>query len=285
MFQVGNKYYKKGCIGIKSVIFSVTKNKASRVLASVLFCTLSVNASNVRTYSDVESSVESVKKGNEVIDPAVSSNESNNSHISSDSENKDETQSKSNAKEIVNDDKMKNDKTKVQKKSEEKKKTVENKNEKGKKNDKQPKVPSKNDKEKEKKEKKTKGKGSTKSDQKVDTQKNKAKVENNTISCNGKTYKIMKTVSGTATAYSDHGLTSTGCMVRNGVIAVDPKVIPYYSHLLLEFEDGSFFEGDALDTGGALRSHYKNVVADIYIPSETSCRQFGRRNVKVHVCI
>lgn len=284
MFQVGNKYYKKGCIGIKSVIFSVTKNKASRVLASVLFCTLSVNASNVRTYSDVESSVESVKKGNEVIDPAVSSNESNNSHISSDSENKDETQSKSNAKEIVNDDKMKNDKTKVQKKSEEKKKTVENKNEKGKKNDKQPKVPSKNDKEKEKKEKKTKGKGSTKSDQKVDTQKNKAKVENNTISCNGKTYEIMKTVSGTATAYSDHGLTSTGCMVRNGVIAVDPKVIPYYSHLLLEFDDGSFFEGDALDTGGALRSHYKNVVADIYIPSETLCQQFGRQNVKVHVC-
>ena len=285
MFQVGNKHYKKGCIGIKSVIFSVTKNKASRVLASVLFCTLSVNASNVRTYSDVESSVDGVKKGNEVVNSKVPSDELNDPHGSPNSENKGETQLKSNVKSESENDKVKNNKTTVQKKSEEKKKAVENKKEKKSVNTSNKNMSTKNDKGKGKSEKKTKGQENNKSNQKADSQKAKAKVENNTISCNGKTYKIMKTVSGTATAYSDHGLTSTGCMVRNGVIAVDPKVIPYYSHLLLEFEDGSFFEGDALDTGGALRSHYKNVVADIYIPSETSCRQFGRRNVKVHVCI
>lgn len=106
-----------------------------------------------------------------------------------------------------------------------------------------------------------------------------------TITYNGKTYKITKTVVGTATYYSDHGKTSTGCPVGPGVMSVDPNTIPYYSHLLVDYGNGQYEEGYALDTGGALKRHYKNVVVDIFKHSESECERLGRRNVKVYIIV
>ena len=110
----------------------------------------------------------------------------------------------------------------------------------------------------------------------------------NTKVVNGQTYTIQKTISGgNATAYSTYGKTSTGCTTFPPndcyCVAVDPQQIPYFSDILIEFSDGKIVKGKALDTGSALRSHYKGVVVDLYMKTESECRNFGRRNVTVYV--
>ena len=110
----------------------------------------------------------------------------------------------------------------------------------------------------------------------------------NTKVVNGQTYTVKKTISGgNATAYSIYGKTSTGWTTFAPgdcyCVAVDPKQIPYYSDILIEFSDGRIVKGKALDTGSALKSHHKGVVVDLYMKTESECRNFGRRNVTVYV--
>lgn len=110
----------------------------------------------------------------------------------------------------------------------------------------------------------------------------------NTKVVNGQTYTIKKTISGgNATAYSIYGKTSTGCTTFAPgdcyCVAVDPNQIPYKSDILIEFSDGRVVKGKALDTGTALKNHYKGVVVDLYMKTESECRNFGRRNVTVYV--
>lgn len=94
-----------------------------------------------------------------------------------------------------------------------------------------------------------------------------------------------KVIYGSATAYtaSAGARTSTGAKPVEGVtVAVNPKVIPYGSRILVESTDGLFRkEFTAQDTGGALRKG--SAVVDIFMNSNSSCRQFGRKNVKVSI--
>lgn len=94
-----------------------------------------------------------------------------------------------------------------------------------------------------------------------------------------------KVIYGSATAYtaSAGARTSTGKVPTEGVtVAVDPKRIPYGSRVLVESIDGSFKkEFTAEDTGGALRKG--SAVVDIFMKSNSSCKQFGRKNVRVSI--
>ena len=96
---------------------------------------------------------------------------------------------------------------------------------------------------------------------------------------------VSKVIYGSATAYtaSAGAKTSTGARPVEGVtVAVNPKVIPYGSRILVESTDGSFRrEFTAQDTGGALRKG--SAVVDIFMNSNSSCKQFGRKNVKVSI--
>ena len=96
---------------------------------------------------------------------------------------------------------------------------------------------------------------------------------------------VSKVIYGSATAYtaSAGARTSTGARPVEGVtVAVNPKVIPYGSRILVESTDGSFRrEFTAQDTGGALRKG--SAVVDIFMNSNSSCKQFGRKNVKVSI--
>jgi 3D (Asp-Asp-Asp) domain-containing protein len=87
-----------------------------------------------------------------------------------------------------------------------------------------------------------------------------------------------------ATAYSNaqpelSDYTSTGLFVRKGIVAVDPKVIPYGTHLYIE----GYGFAVANDTGSAMRDQ-EQLRIDLAFPTVEEALQYGRRyNVKVYI--
>lgn len=106
-----------------------------------------------------------------------------------------------------------------------------------------------------------------------------------TLTINGKTVSYSKVLTGSGTAYtaSAGAKTSTGRTVKEGLVAVNPNVIPYGTRLYITTTDGSWTYGYAVaaDTGGALRNG--SALVDLFYSSESKCRQFGRRQVKVYI--
>lgn len=106
-----------------------------------------------------------------------------------------------------------------------------------------------------------------------------------TITVNGKEISYSKVLSGTGTAYTARkgAKTSTGKSVKVGLVAVDPRVIPYGTKLYIVSADGKYNYGYAVaaDTGGALRSG--RVLVDLFYNTERECVNFGRRQVKVYI--
>lgn len=83
----------------------------------------------------------------------------------------------------------------------------------------------------------------------------------------------------TATAYAIEGRTASGSRARPGVVAADPKVLPLGSRI--EVSNAGRYSGEYVveDTGPAVRGR----TIDIYVPSVTEARRFGRRRVQVEV--
>lgn len=105
---------------------------------------------------------------------------------------------------------------------------------------------------------------------------------------NGVPVHYSKVYTGSGTAYTnDRGLcgttTSIGMKAQVGVVAVDPKVIPYGTELYIVAVDGSYVYGYAVagDTGGAMRAGH--AIVDLFMNTYEDCVQFGRRNVNLYV--
>jgi 3D (Asp-Asp-Asp) domain-containing protein len=98
---------------------------------------------------------------------------------------------------------------------------------------------------------------------------------------NGKTLFFKEKMSATVTAYNSNepGLsnrTATGALVHEGVIAVDPSVIPYGTHLYVE----GYGFGVAADRGGSI----KNNKLDVYVANYQKAMQFGSKSgVNVYI--
>ena len=100
---------------------------------------------------------------------------------------------------------------------------------------------------------------------------------------------VAKTITMNATAYDDTpqsqgkwvGTTAIGVKPRVGIVAVDPRVIPLGTKLYIESLDGTKDYGYALagDTGGAIKGNR----IDLFFNTRGEVRNFGRRQVKVHV--
>ena len=75
--------------------------------------------------------------------------------------------------------------------------------------------------------------------------------------------------------------TATGTLVRHGVVAVDPSVIPLGSRLYIVTNDGYVNYGYAVaeDTGGAIKGNR----IDLYFDSVQQCMTFGRRECTVYI--
>jgi 3D (Asp-Asp-Asp) domain-containing protein len=80
-----------------------------------------------------------------------------------------------------------------------------------------------------------------------------------------------------ATAYCLSGRTAMGHGVRRGIIAADPRVLKLGSKVTI---DAGPWSGTYLvsDTGGAV----KGKKIDIWVPSCSEARKFGRRSVHVY---
>lgn len=93
-------------------------------------------------------------------------------------------------------------------------------------------------------------------------------------------YSTVKTFE--ATAYTHTGNpTKTGVMPKVGYIAVDPRVIPLYKTVYIEFPKGwEHLNGyyKAMDIGGAIKGYR----IDVFMETESQCVKFGRRSVKVY---
>lgn len=100
---------------------------------------------------------------------------------------------------------------------------------------------------------------------------------------NGIPLNYSYTVSGKTTAYASGYITSTGTGVYPGIVAVNPRIIPYGSRLWIVAYDGTVYGyGIAADTGGFI--YFSNPpVADLYMWSESECDWWGVRGATVYV--
>ncbi len=80
-----------------------------------------------------------------------------------------------------------------------------------------------------------------------------------------------------ATAYCLSGRTAMGHGVRRGIIAADPRVLKLGSRVTI---NGGGYSGTYLvsDTGGVI----KGKKIDIWMPSCSEARRFGRRTVQIY---
>ena len=69
--------------------------------------------------------------------------------------------------------------------------------------------------------------------------------------------------------------TAIGMLARQGVVAVDPSVIPLGTHLHIE----GYGNAVAGDTGGAIHGNKVDLCFNTYLEA----MRFGRRTVKVHI--
>lgn len=81
----------------------------------------------------------------------------------------------------------------------------------------------------------------------------------------------------TATAYCLKGKTASGGGVRRGIVAADPRILPLGTKINL---NAGQYSGSYLvaDTGGGVKGRK----LDIWVPSCSEAKRFGRRTVKVN---
>ena len=91
--------------------------------------------------------------------------------------------------------------------------------------------------------------------------------------------RYKKKIYGEATAYTwgggASGTTSLGLLPKRGIVAVDPRMIPYYTKMYIP----GYGMAIAGDTGGAIVGHR----IDLFMDSLYECYQWGRRDVEIYI--
>lgn len=82
-------------------------------------------------------------------------------------------------------------------------------------------------------------------------------------------------------SHPDFGITFTGIKARNGIIAVDPDVIPLGSRVYVEIRSKYPDYGFALaaDTGGAIKGN----IIDVYLDTQQQVYDWGIKRVNVYI--
>lgn len=125
---------------------------------------------------------------------------------------------------------------------------------------------------------------STPSDNVPNESESSASAAGTFIDANGNTVAYSQMLTGTCTAYSvPGGTTSIGLKAEYGVIAVDPNIIPYGTRLYVTSPDGSvvYGYGVAGDTGGAAMAG--DIIADLCYNTIEECSIIGRRTMVVYI--
>jgi 3D (Asp-Asp-Asp) domain-containing protein len=82
-----------------------------------------------------------------------------------------------------------------------------------------------------------------------------------------------------ATAYSVEGTGSSGKWSHPGTVAADRSILPLNSRIRIYGAGRYSGEYTVEDTGGKVDGHH----IDVYMPSQTEAKKFGRQRVKVLV--
>lgn len=91
-----------------------------------------------------------------------------------------------------------------------------------------------------------------------------------------------KVISGKASAYTGGGCTATGKKAVRGLVAVDPRKIPYGTRLYISSPNGYVYGyAVAADCGGMMTNGCR--VVDLCMDTEQECRQFGVRDVNIYI--
>jgi uncharacterized protein YabE (DUF348 family)/3D (Asp-Asp-Asp) domain-containing protein len=107
-------------------------------------------------------------------------------------------------------------------------------------------------------------------------------TDNMIILPNGEVLTYVATTTGRATAYCLRGTTATGTSAQEGVVAVDPRFIPFGTRMFIITNDGEYVYGIAAaeDAGDS------NIVGnriDIWLPTKAECYQFGYRECTIYI--
>ncbi len=108
--------------------------------------------------------------------------------------------------------------------------------------------------------------------------------ESLTFDENGVPENYLYCIEGKATAYYGGSMTATGSPTRPGVVAVDPREIPYGTEMWIVSADGRYVYGFARaeDTGGFI--YWENgATVDLYMNSYADCCVWGWRGVKIYI--
>lgn len=100
---------------------------------------------------------------------------------------------------------------------------------------------------------------------------------------NGIPLNYSKKLTGRSTAYCMGHTTATGTSVHEGVVAVDPRIIPYGSTMYIVADDGWVYGfSSAEDTGGFI--YWNNApLVDLYVNSTDFAYQWGNRAVTIYI--
>ena len=88
--------------------------------------------------------------------------------------------------------------------------------------------------------------------------------------------KVKRTLKVKAYAYTGGGYTAMGTKARYGVIAVDPRVIPYGTKVYIKELNKVF---TAEDCGGGIKGNK----IDIYMNSKSACNRWGVRSITLQI--
>lgn len=100
---------------------------------------------------------------------------------------------------------------------------------------------------------------------------------------NGIPLNYSEKLTGRATAYCMGHTTATGTSVHEGVVAIDPRIIPYGSTMYIVADDGSIYGySSAEDTGGFI--YWDNApLVDLYVNTVDIAYQWGNRAVTIYI--
>ncbi len=101
---------------------------------------------------------------------------------------------------------------------------------------------------------------------------------------NGIPENYLYCIEGKSTAYYGGYMTATGSATRPGVVAVDPREIPYGTEMWIVSSDGRYVYGFARaeDTGGFIYWP-KGATVDLYMNTYADCCVWGWRGVKIYI--
>ena len=106
-------------------------------------------------------------------------------------------------------------------------------------------------------------------------------TDNLIILPNGEVLTYVDSTTGHATAYYNRGTTATGTVAQSGVVAVDPRFIPFGTRMFIITDDGEYIYG----IGTAEDAGDDNIIGsriDLWFPTKDECIQFGYRTCTIY---